>query len=70
NSIAASSYGPPHLLLPEKNGGLDFSKPPPAKYKMGVGKVCPTAVFFFSAAGQIEYYNLQCITKDALTTFQ
>ncbi|HBD1595612.1 hypothetical protein [Enterococcus faecium] len=57
-------------MLPEKNGGLDFSKPPPAKYKMGVGKVCPTAVFLFSAAGQIEYYNLQCITKDALTTFQ
>ncbi len=49
--MAASSYGPPRLLLPEKSGGLDFSKPPRTK-EVRNNAVAERRLFFFAVVRQ------------------
>jgi len=48
--MAESSYLPPVLDI--KSGGFEIKTTANSKF-LGMINVCPTAVFFFSAAGQI-----------------
>jgi len=43
------------LYEDKKNGGFNLLKPPHEINRHGKS-VCPAAVFFFSAAGQISFY--------------
>jgi len=47
-------------VLPKKNGGLDFSKPPSEIWKMSVEKRLPSSVFFlFCRWADCEKYEIE-----------